>query len=122
MSCVDIVRNGVSGYCECYMNDNGTSTSIKMNVSSIHKPFRCVDHCMDYFNTSLTCEDGWIETQNCTRYLNMADSQVIPQKHRSCFSKIERGLSGFVNVQAIEAYHLVVTTTIYFVIWSARKY
>ena len=95
VSCVDIVRNGVSGYCECSMNDNGTSTSIKMNVSSIHKPFRCVDHCMDYFNTSLTCEDGWIETQNCTRYLNMADSQVIPQKHRSCFSKIERGVSGF---------------------------
>ena len=62
VSCVDIVRNGVSGYCECYMNDNGTSGSIKMNISSIHKPFRCVDHCMDYFNTSLACEDGWIQT------------------------------------------------------------
>ena len=70
VNCLDVVRNGVYGYCECLVNtisidnneeedtnnvndENDIGTKhIHLNISFYHQPFRCVDKCMAYYNVS----------------------------------------------------------------------
>ena len=70
VNCLDVVHNGVYGYCECLVNtisidnneeedtnnvndENDIGTKhIHLNISFYHQPFRCVDKCMAYYNVS----------------------------------------------------------------------
>jgi hypothetical protein len=85
ISCIDTVRSGAEGYCECMNggNENNGSFFPKM-VSCGHKPFRCYDYCA----TSLVCEK-WSQTRRCD-----PAAERDEENDASCFSLIHRGNSG----------------------------
>ena len=111
VNCIDVVRSGVFGYCECVENSNDNDDSnidnddddddsdiirIKINIPFHHEPFRCVDKCMDYYNSSKTCLGGWKETKHCGDFDNsLLTSNRNMERDESCFTKIERGRSGY---------------------------
>lgn len=108
VNCIDLVRYGVIGYCECVENSNdnaddenddeGSSDSmrIKINISFHHEPFRCVDYCMAHYNSSKTCDGGWRETKHCGDFdINLITSNRNEARDESCFTKIVRGRSGY---------------------------